>query len=156
MSRSQPLLRTESENAASSTGPLGSVLLVEDEDFVREITGEILEAEGYIVLKARSAEEARTAFRRHRKFVGLLVTDLVLPDQNGYELAEGLRNSGAEMPVIFMSGYARTIAPRALKQAATFYLPKPYTAESLLQRVREAFASEQANLKRVCGSLQPV
>ncbi len=158
MSRVQPALKNAAESEVSDAlfGRLGTVLLVEDEDFVREVTAEILEAQGYVVLKARTAKEARTTFRQHDKFVGLLLTDIVLPDENGCELAQGLRILSARLPVIFMSGYAKTIASKVLKDACTFYLPKPYTAESLLQKVGQVFAAGETNSMHACDSLQPV
>lgn len=65
----------------------GSILLVEDENFVREVTAEILMAAGYNVLTARSAVEALREFRQHEGEVELLVADVVLPGKNGRDMA---------------------------------------------------------------------
>src|SRR6185312_8858988 len=65
----------------------GSILLVEDENFVREVTAEILIAAGYSVLKARSAVEGVREFRQHRGEVELLVVDVVLPGKSGRDMA---------------------------------------------------------------------
>src|SRR5690242_17725242 len=68
----------------------GSILLVEDETFVREVTAEILIAAGYNVLKARSAVEAVREFKQHKGEVALLLVDVVLPGKNGRDMAKEL------------------------------------------------------------------
>jgi two-component system cell cycle sensor histidine kinase/response regulator CckA len=82
----------------------GTILLVEDEAFVREMTGEILESAGYRVLKARNAAEGLCAFRQYQKIVRLLLTDVVLPRQNGRDLANDLRAISPNLKTIFISG----------------------------------------------------
>jgi len=82
----------------------GTILLVEDERFLRETTGEILESAGYRVLKTRNAAEAMTAFREYKAIVRLLLTDVVLPGQNGRDLANDLRSVCPDLRVIFISG----------------------------------------------------
>jgi two-component system, cell cycle sensor histidine kinase and response regulator CckA len=82
-----------------------TILLVEDEAFVRDITGEILETAGYRVLKARNAAEATGAFRRYKAIIRLLVTDVVLPGRNGRDLATELRKINPNLKTIFISGY---------------------------------------------------
>jgi two-component system, cell cycle sensor histidine kinase and response regulator CckA len=68
-----------------------TVLLVEDENFVRDVTGEILHSAGYRVLKARNADDAMRTFRQYRDEVQLLLTDVVMPGQNGFNLAHDLK-----------------------------------------------------------------
>ena len=122
-----------------------TVLVVEDEAFVREVTCETLESEGYRVLRARTAEEARTLFARYRKIVRLLLTDVVLPGQNGRELAEELRTAYPALRTIFTSGYPENAVTRlGIAQEDAFYLPKPFTADSLIRRVRAALATNVA------------
>jgi two-component system cell cycle sensor histidine kinase/response regulator CckA len=83
----------------------GTILLVEDEEFLRNATGDILESTGYRVLKTRNAEEATSAFRRYKTIVKLLLTDVVLPGQNGRDLANELRSICPNLRTIFTSGY---------------------------------------------------
>lgn len=82
----------------------GTILLVEDEAFLREVTCEILESAGYRVLKTRNATEAARAFLQYKTIVKLLLTDVVLPGQNGRDLANELRAVCPSLKIIFISG----------------------------------------------------
>lgn len=116
----------------------GTILLVEDEAFVREITGEILEAAGYRVLKTMNASEATRAFHRYRPIVRLLLTDVVLPGRNGRELANELRNVSPKLRIIFISGYPENaVTKNRLPENGMFYLPKPFSSQSLTRAVRQ-------------------
>lgn len=120
-----------------------TILVVEDEALVRESTCEVLENEGYRVLKARNAIEARGALRRERKRLRLLLTDVVLPGENGKELAKQVRSTCPGVGIIFVSGYPENAVTRGgSMEAGTFYLAKPYTAESLVRKVRQVLAKE--------------
>ena len=121
-----------------------TILLVEDEAFVREVTCDLLECEGFRVLKAKSAIEARTIFRYYGKIVRLLLTDVVLPGQNGRDLARDLREHCPSLTTIFISGYPENSVTRdGLTDAGMFYLPKPFSAESLLSKVKQVLGQEQ-------------
>ena len=99
---------------------------------------EILGAAGYIVLTARNAAEAIVAFRAHPEQVQLLLTDVVLPDRNGCDLAHELSSLRRGIRAIFMSGYPENmVTRRGLQQPGWSYLPKPFSAASLLQKVKE-------------------
>jgi CheY-like chemotaxis protein len=90
----------------------GTILLVEDEAFLREVTCEILESAGYRVLKTRNAVEAAIAFREYKTIVKLLLTDVVLPGQNGRDLANDLRSISPKLRIIFISGYPENAVTR--------------------------------------------
>jgi DNA-binding NtrC family response regulator len=110
-----------------------TILVVEDEAFVREITCEILESAGYHVLKARNATEARAVFHNHRKTVQLLLTDVTLPGGNGRDLAHEFKTVNPALRVICVSGYPENIiAQNSAPKDGCFYLAKPFSAESLL------------------------
>lgn len=81
-----------------------TILLVEDEQFLREVTCEILESAGYRVLKTGNAAEAASAFKEFQPIVRLLLTDVVLPGQNGRDLANELRIICPKLSIIFISG----------------------------------------------------
>jgi CheY-like chemotaxis protein len=110
VNHSQPCTETNPEsdslvrNAELHRGH-GTILLVEDESFLREVTCEILESAGYRVLKARTAAEAISAFDEYKTIVRLLLTDVVLPGQNGRDLATDLRSISPKLKIIFTSGY---------------------------------------------------
>jgi DNA-binding response OmpR family regulator len=78
---------------------------VEDETLLREVTCEILESAGYRVLKTRNAAEAISTFGEYKAIVRLLLTDVVLPGQNGRDLANDLRAVCPKLSVLFISGY---------------------------------------------------
>lgn len=116
----------------------GTILLVEDEAFVREITCEILEAAGYRVLKARNAAEATEAFRRYKAIVRLLLTDVVLPGRNGRDLASDLRTMSPSLRTLFISGYPENaVTKNGIREDGMFYLPKPFSLQSLTRTVRK-------------------
>lgn len=115
-----------------------AILLVEDEDFVREMTSEILESAGYRVLTARNAAEASASFFRYRRVVRLLLTDVVLPGQNGRDLAHELSGANSHLRTIFISGYPENAVTRhGIQDEGVCYLAKPFSAEALLQRVQD-------------------
>jgi two-component system cell cycle sensor histidine kinase/response regulator CckA len=116
----------------------GTVLLVEDESFLLEVTCEILESAGYRVLKTRNAAEAISAFRQFQTIVRLLLTDVVLPGQNGRDLANELRSIRPNLKIIFISGYPENVVTRhGIQEDGMSYLPKPFSLQSLTRKVRQ-------------------
>ena len=114
-----------------------TILLVEDEGFVREVACEILETAGYQVIVAKSAKEALAIFEQHGPF-SLLVTDVVMPGMNGRELARKLTALQPNLKTIYMSGYTDSAALRQDFQSPnTIYIQKPFTLESLTGKVKE-------------------
>ncbi|MGZ4733788.1 MAG: response regulator [Terriglobales bacterium] len=123
--------------------PVPTILLAEDEEFVRKVACEILGAAGYGVLPARNAAEAAEAFRAHPEQVHLLLTDVVLPDRNGCDLAQELLTLRRGVRAIFISGYPENlVTKRGLQQPGCSYLPKPFSAASLLRKVKEVLNQE--------------
>lgn len=124
-----------------------TILVVEDEAFVREIIAEILESAGFRVLKARNATEAKVAFRSCGETLQLLLTDMILPGQNGRDLAKDLRELNPELKVICISGYAlNLLTQKRFVEDGIFYFPKPFSAESLLRKVRQVLAKNLEDL----------
>ena len=113
-----------------------TILLVEDEAFVREVTGEVLESAGYVVLTAGNAEQALRAERQYPGVVHLLVTDLCMPGKNGRVLAAELGSLRPTMKTILVSGYGDG-AREGDKDAGVVYFPKPFSAVSLMRKIRE-------------------
>jgi len=118
------------------------ILIVEDENFVRNVAFEILEAEGYQVLTARTGKEA-IAVCAEKGPIHLLVTDLIMPGMDGERLSTELRALNPEMKTIYMSGYSDTWLARFNQdEMRRTFLPKPFTLEALTQKVREVLGGQ--------------
>jgi two-component system cell cycle sensor histidine kinase/response regulator CckA len=116
-----------------------TVLLVEDESAVLRLSKIVLERFGYTVLTAGTPSEAIQLFQTHEGRVHLLVTDVVMPEMNGRELAARLRESRPELKALFVSGYsASALAPRGVLDEGVHFLQKPFSLEDLASSVREA------------------
>lgn len=117
-------------------GRPATVLVAEDEDAVRTITGRILERAGYRVLLAKNGVDALRVLDAHQGDVDLLLSDVAMPEMGGPELARQVAVRRPELPVLLMSGYAE--GRLNANDSATYFLPKPFTVESLLAAVRRA------------------
>ena len=123
--------------------PGGTVLLVEDEVFVREAVRAALEHLGCRVLTAGSGKEALALYERRKGEIGLLLTDMVMPDMGGLELARTLRAQNPDLPVVVMSGYSLEERSRqALAQGALEWLQKPVDQGKLAEVLRRVWAGE--------------
>lgn len=111
-----------------------TVLLVEDENFVREVTREVLRSAGFSVVAVRSAVEAARVFEDIGGGVDLLLSDVVLPRETGPELAARLKAKDPQMKVLFMTGYAEQM--KLLDTQREPFLAKPFSSEKLLVTVR--------------------
>jgi len=130
---------TSESRAAPATGGVRTILLVEDEPLVRKVARRILEGASHAVLEAAGAEEAEAVCRRHAGLIDLLLTDIVLRNANGRDLADQLRQLRPEMKVLFMSGYTGHAAVRRhIPAPEMLLLEKPFTPESLLEKIGEA------------------
>ena len=131
-----PLRRTV---RAVEPGPRGdeTILLVEDEEAVRVFASKALEKQGYTVLEARHGRDALLRLTEHAGPVELLITDMVMPEMGGSELARRLADERPELRVLYMSGYADGEAPLRGLGAGAAYLQKPFTSDVLARKVRE-------------------
>jgi CheY-like chemotaxis protein len=129
------------------TGGAETILLVEDEDFVRKVTGEVLESAGYRLVSARCAADALEAQRTCPEPVDLLLADLVLPGKSGHQLAYEFAGLCPRVRILLMSGYAEQLALGGLSAHGREYLSKPFSSRTLLRRVREALDKYPVNLR---------
>ena len=130
------------EEAGATPVPLprGSetVLVVEDDRTVRLLAGEMLRLNGYTVLQARDGREALDLVQRHGRPIHLLLTDVVMPEMSGRQLAGGVAAIQPGIRVLYMSGYTDgVIAHHGVLDAGVAYLQKPFTADFLARKVRE-------------------
>ena len=115
-----------------------SVLVVEDEDPLRRLVERILVREGYQVTLARHGADALHIASTLEPPIDLVITDLVMPELGGREVAEALRAINPSLPVLFISGYdPDPVVLDASDHAPTAFLAKPFTGSALLARVRE-------------------
>jgi CheY-like chemotaxis protein len=115
-----------------------TILLVEDEPAVRESTRRILIRHGYTVLVAGSGTEALRISAEHAGTIDLVISDLMMPDLGGRELAEQLRSRRPHMRLLFMSGYTDDdVRRRGLLELADEFIQKPFSFDELTRRVRE-------------------
>jgi nitrogen-specific signal transduction histidine kinase/ActR/RegA family two-component response regulator len=124
----------------SETPPVRSetILLVEDALRVRAVVREILEMNGYNVLEARHGAEAIEISERHRGPIHLMVTDVVMPQMSGRELAQRLQPVRPDMRVLYMSGYTDdAIVRHGVLGAGMAFLSKPFTPDALALKIRE-------------------
>jgi two-component system cell cycle sensor histidine kinase/response regulator CckA len=114
------------------------VLLVEDDEPVRELLARLLADRGLEVLAVSSGEEALDVERGRR--IDLMLSDVMLPGQNGFEVARLIRQRSPQMRILFMSGYVNQNAARADEfDLDAMLLQKPFTVADLMVRVGEVF-----------------
>ena len=130
---------TADDTEMAVTGAHGreTVLVAEDEGAVRESVRRILERAGYAVIEARHGADALLLWRERKDEIALVLTDLVMPEMRGSELAARIREASPDTKVIYMSGYASESA-RATVKPGDVLVEKPFEADALLRVVREA------------------
>ncbi|MEW6721587.1 MAG: ATP-binding protein [Thermodesulfobacteriota bacterium] len=136
----------EERREADDREPEGdkTILLVEDEDMVRELAVEIFKGSGYNVLDAPNGPSALEIVGRHEGRIDLLVTDLVMPGMNGIELAEKVVDARPGTPVLYMSGYAEDAKKLFARMApGRAFLQKPITPRLLSRKAREVLNARE-------------
>jgi two-component system, cell cycle sensor histidine kinase and response regulator CckA len=129
----EDLPRTTAETSAWTA----TVLLVEDDDAVRQIISAVLQREGFEVLEASTAGAACEIFERQAASIDLLLTDVIMPEMNGPALAQRLIAARPELRVLFISGYADQSMSLGPDHRHVGFLSKPFQASMLVQRVRQ-------------------
>ncbi len=139
-----PRLSDDSEEFKRGSDPEGTlhgtetVLMAEDDEMVRMLTREVLEAYGYNVLEAANGDSAVLICALYVEPIHLLISDVIMPGMTGTELADRLAEVRPKMKVLYMSGYTdNSVVHRRLLNKTASFLQKPFTPKSLARKVRE-------------------
>jgi two-component system cell cycle sensor histidine kinase/response regulator CckA len=136
----EPTAPTSNGSAKGATTG-ARILLVEDEDTVREVVRRTLARLGYEVLEARDGREAVDLYDRHGAGIDLLLTDVVLPEMSGSEVVAHVRSTSPGLKVLFMSGYTDDdVLRRGVERGEVAFLSKPFTPHELQRRVEETLS----------------
>jgi two-component system cell cycle sensor histidine kinase/response regulator CckA len=126
------------DTSSSQNGGSETVLLVEDEESVRQLVRETLESKGYKVLEADNGEAALRIVSNYSDKVDMLITDVVMPGMSGRELSARLCASRPQTKVLYLSGYTEdAIGHEGVVDPDTAFLQKPFTLQMLSRKVRE-------------------
>jgi CheY-like chemotaxis protein len=133
------------ETAVKPQPGMETVLLVEDEDMVRELANRILLKGGYHVLEAQNATQALEISKHHENHIDVLLTDVVMPGgMSGRQLVEQLKLQRVNMKVLYMSGYTDdAVMQHGISDSGTAFLQKPFSPDTLLRKIREILDSNR-------------
>jgi hypothetical protein len=149
---SQPATPKAAEMAYQRTPRGETVLVVEDEAALREVTRRILARNGYRVITAASGPESLDIARNHPGEIHLLVTDVVMPHMLGKEVAERMRLIKPETEVLYMSGYARPVlASQGRLEPGMALVEKPFSAADLLAKAGQVLNGHFLGFKTTMG-----
>ncbi|HJT88982.1 MAG TPA: ATP-binding protein [Bryobacteraceae bacterium] len=127
-----------------------TIMLVEDDEMVRNLVRETLEREGYKLLDASDPVEARRLAENYKGALHLLITDVIMPRINGRELAQQICQRRPDIKVLYMSGYTDSaIVNSGILQREVAFLQKPFTPVALIQKVREVLESDNRTHRAV-------
>jgi len=120
-----------------------TILFVEDEDSLRIVVGDCLAGLGYHMLTATNGRDALASAAAHEGTIDLLLTDVMMPQMSGPELARKIRATRPEMKVMYISGYSEIILePFDVSDSAVALLQKPFTIRVLAAKLQELFAKK--------------
>jgi CheY-like chemotaxis protein len=123
-----------------------TLLLVEDEKAVRRASAEFLRLQGYRVLEANDGIDALAVAKDHSSAIDLVVTDVVMPNMSGGELAEKLKQVAPAIKFLFVSGYAgKTVLDHNVLDLQTNFLQKPYSLKELAGKIRAALDNRKGH-----------
>jgi DNA-binding NtrC family response regulator len=128
---------TYSGNCDKANGVFRSILLVEDDAFVRQATCSILEHAGFEVMTAENATEAMKIYEDRALEIDLVMTDMVLPGVSGQQLSHNLRQRSRAVAVLITSGYSNAEFDIEEPKTLTYFLAKPYSRQTLLDKIKK-------------------
>jgi CheY-like chemotaxis protein len=145
----QPLTTTITPEVKNSEGQSETILLVEDEEALRESISTYLTLHGYQVLEAANGVQALQIATQHPEPIHMLITDMILPKMSGTELARKLARMRPQMIILYISGYTdRELTGRDTSQSSGF-LQKPFALRTLLNLIGEMTAKQAAEIAKL-------
>ncbi len=133
----------------------GTILVVEDEEFVRKVACEVLRSSGYNVLIAGNAEQACEACRQCGGRTDLLLADIILPGKDGRQLANDFKCLCPDVRILLMSGYVEQVVQCEFLSDGHEWLAKPFSAQTLLRKVRQVLDTAPSITAKSAGSSVP-
>jgi CheY-like chemotaxis protein len=131
-------LEEKTETAETAKGGNETVLVAEDDAFMRKLTRVVLESSGYTVITAEDGEDAIAKFMENREKIDLAMLDMIMPKKNGKEVSEALRKAVPGIKILFASGYTMDIIKtRELQESGFDFIHKPILPKDLEKKVRE-------------------
>jgi len=122
----------------SKPGQQETVLVVDDAESIRKMVCSMLCFSGYHCVEAADGQQALRILKESPEPVDLVLTDIVMPEMGGPELAREVAAFRPNLPIVFMSGYSDDPVVRTLESSPALFLPKPFTAAALTEKVRAA------------------
>lgn len=114
----------------------GTILLIEDEPLVRNVTQRVLQRAGYKIIPACNGAEGVALFNQHVAEIALVLTDMIMPELSGPDVAAAVRAVRPGVPLLFMSGYSEeSVLRRGLASGLVHMLHKPFTPDMLIDKV---------------------
>jgi PAS domain S-box-containing protein len=137
---SENQVQTEKEHTRQVANGSGTVLLVDDEDMIIEVGSRLLQKLGYKVLTARNGGQAVEIYAANRNEIDCIILDMIMPDQNGGETYDKLKQINTEIIVLLSSGYSlNDQASEILKRGCNGFIQKPFNLKELSWKIREVF-----------------
>jgi len=124
-----------------------TILVVEDEEYVRSLAVRMLERFGYATLQAATGAEALILFRQHAGQISLVLTDVVMPGMNGFDLVRRMREEDGDIPILYMSGYlsAQSVVQHGVLDPNLNFVKKPFTMDALMHKVHRLLHGVNGN-----------
>lgn len=139
----------EGKKAEERTSSKIRILLVEDEELVRNLAKQILESYGYMVFDARNAREAMMFWEKEAAHIDLIISDIVMPNISGYDFARQIRREHEKVPILFISGFVDRLEElKSLQDRNLFFLQKPFSYDSLTKKIKEILENKRLSRKK--------
>jgi two-component system cell cycle sensor histidine kinase/response regulator CckA len=113
-----------------------TILVVDDSEAIRSLVADILRKHGYTTYEAESGVAALAEWQRHKAEIGLVLSDVVMPDMDGLTLAQQLRKQRPNLPIVLLSSHISEDTQWVTEEANFSFLPKPFESTQLLETVR--------------------